>query len=435
LHRSNTTNDQIEKDLPRTFPGFMFTPTGYEFQPALRRILRAYSLRNPYLGYCQSMNFIAGGLLVFLEEEQAFWALCWLVEDLLHGYFSRSMMGLQVETRILEELIKENLPQLGKHLQKIGFNPILLTTQWYLCLFLNNLPSEAAFRIWDVLFVYGKKVMLDISLSLFKCYQKEILEFNDPTDVVSLLHKKLAGMYDVTALLNQSSFTGFIQNSVMTWDTKRAERRRTILYETVKAEVRGRHDTLQIIELTRLTKFNKKELESLYKEFLQIDPLCEDLGIHRDLFFKVLGNAFPQWKFDEYFFTRMFYVFDNDQDSMIDYKELMVGISVIYRGTFLQKLRLIFKLFDSNEDFVVDKQEMTKTLTSLYEVCKKDTDEETNVSKEVDFFANMLAKDSKRPDMLTFDEFREVILLQPCVVQCFSLESSTMRNNSVHLWT
>jgi len=278
-----------------------------------------------------------------------------------------------------------------------------------------------------VLFVYGTKVFLEISLSLFKLYQKEILEFNDPTDVVSLIHKKLADMYDVSALLN---------TSIKTWDTKKADGRRVKLFETVKAEVRGRHDTLQIIELTRLTRFAKKELECLYKEFLQIDPLCEDFGIHRDLFFKVMGNVFPQWKFDEYFFTRMFYVFDNDQDSMIDYKELMVGISVIQRGTFVQKLRLIFRLFDCNEDCVIDRQEMTKMLTSVYAVCQSATDAETNVAKEVDFFASTLLKDTKRADNITFDEFREVILLQPFVVQCFNLESSTMMKiNSFHIWT
>jgi Rab-GTPase-TBC domain len=34
-----------------------------EGKSALRRVLRAYAMRNPEVGYCQGLNFIAGLLL------------------------------------------------------------------------------------------------------------------------------------------------------------------------------------------------------------------------------------------------------------------------------------------------------------------------------------------------------------------------------------
>jgi hypothetical protein len=37
--------------------------------------------------YCQSMNFLAGSLLLFMDEETAFWMLVYMVEDLLPNYF------------------------------------------------------------------------------------------------------------------------------------------------------------------------------------------------------------------------------------------------------------------------------------------------------------------------------------------------------------
>ena len=42
------------------------------------------------------MNFIAGALLLFMDEEDAFWSLAIIAEDLLPGYFSLIMVAPQV---------------------------------------------------------------------------------------------------------------------------------------------------------------------------------------------------------------------------------------------------------------------------------------------------------------------------------------------------
>lgn len=44
-------------------------------QASLRRVLRAYSVYDRDVGYCQGMNFIAGMFLTFMSEEEAFWLL------------------------------------------------------------------------------------------------------------------------------------------------------------------------------------------------------------------------------------------------------------------------------------------------------------------------------------------------------------------------
>lgn len=58
-----------------------------EGRETLRRVLAAYALHNPKVGYCQGMNFLAGLLLLFMPEESAFWSLAALVEQLLAGAF------------------------------------------------------------------------------------------------------------------------------------------------------------------------------------------------------------------------------------------------------------------------------------------------------------------------------------------------------------
>lgn len=63
----------------------------------LRRILGAYAARNGAVGYCQGLNFLAAALMLFMGEEDAFWSLCAVVEDLLgSAYFDERMVLPQV---------------------------------------------------------------------------------------------------------------------------------------------------------------------------------------------------------------------------------------------------------------------------------------------------------------------------------------------------
>jgi hypothetical protein len=90
----------IEKDLHRTFPS-NDNFTSEEGLAPLRRLLIAYSVRNPAVGYCQSMNFLAAVLLLHLTEEQAFWVLAALIEDILPAdYYSVSMLGSRVDQQV-----------------------------------------------------------------------------------------------------------------------------------------------------------------------------------------------------------------------------------------------------------------------------------------------------------------------------------------------
>ena len=64
---------QIDKDLPRTFPGHpLLDGIGRD---ALRRVLCAYALHNPAVGYCQGMNFLAALLLLLMEVRLSYFNL------------------------------------------------------------------------------------------------------------------------------------------------------------------------------------------------------------------------------------------------------------------------------------------------------------------------------------------------------------------------
>lgn len=68
---------------------------------------------------CLSLIQVASCLLLFLEEEDALWMMCALIEDLLPpSYFSSTLLGVQTDQRVLRQLIVQYLPSLDQLLQE-----------------------------------------------------------------------------------------------------------------------------------------------------------------------------------------------------------------------------------------------------------------------------------------------------------------------------
>jgi hypothetical protein len=84
LEQTQSQRD-ILKDIGRTWTSNIVHMDA-AFRTRLQNVLMCYSIRNPQIGYCQSMNFIAGLYLLFLDEESAFWLLATLVISIQANY-------------------------------------------------------------------------------------------------------------------------------------------------------------------------------------------------------------------------------------------------------------------------------------------------------------------------------------------------------------
>jgi len=148
-HLPQELEEQIQKDLPRTFED---ANTVQGFHDKLGRVLRAYALQDPTVGYCQGLNFIAGFLLFFFEESDVFEMVAVLSGHLFPGYFVQSMMGIRVDMMSAVELLKVTDAPLYEHLNEMI--PAELILQGPLqTLLIEELPPSTVLRVMDTLFL------------------------------------------------------------------------------------------------------------------------------------------------------------------------------------------------------------------------------------------------------------------------------------------
>lgn len=170
---------QIDLDVNRTYRDHIMFRERYGLkQQALFNILSAYSVYNREIGYCQGMSQIAALLLMYLNEEDAFWALSVLVCDKkysMHGFFIQGFPKLVRFQEHHEKIMNKFLPKLKKHLDRNGVDTGLYTLKWFFQCFLDRVPFRLALRIWDVYLLDGERVLIAMAYNLLKLNRRQLM--------------------------------------------------------------------------------------------------------------------------------------------------------------------------------------------------------------------------------------------------------------------
>jgi TBC1 domain family member 6 len=230
--------EAIDRDIHRTFPDNLhFKP---EQPPAdgseppllcsLRRLLYAFAIHHPRIGYCQSLNFLAGLLLLFVPEEMAFWLLHIVTSRYLPGTHEVSLEGANIDLWVLMLALKDENPTMWN---KIGgetsgsgarLPPVsLVTTPWFMSLFIGTLPIESVLRVWDLLFYDGSPSIFRAALAIFRLGESEISRVSDPMEIFQVVQAIPRKMLDATTLAMVANGKGAVNGSWI--ETKRRERR------------------------------------------------------------------------------------------------------------------------------------------------------------------------------------------------------------------
>ncbi|KAJ9613160.1 hypothetical protein H2200_003101 [Cladophialophora chaetospira] len=144
---------QIKADVHRTLTDNIFFRNGPGVE-RLEELLRAYSLHNPRIGYCQGMNLITASLLLICATaEDCFWLLVAIIDVILPSqYFSSTLLVARADQVVLRQYVTEVLPKLSAKLDDLGVELEACTFHWFLSLYTGVLTGgEALYRVWDVI--------------------------------------------------------------------------------------------------------------------------------------------------------------------------------------------------------------------------------------------------------------------------------------------
>ncbi|KAM5206455.1 TBC1 domain family member 2B isoform 2-T3 [Hipposideros larvatus] len=206
LEKQNPASKQIELDLLRTLPNnkHYSCPTSEGIQK-LRNVLLAFSWRNPDIGYCQGLNRLVAVALLYLEQEDAFWCLVTIVEVFMpRDYYTKTLLGSQVDQRVFRDLMSEKLPRLHAHLEQYNVDYTLITFNWFLVVFVDSVVSDILFKIWDSFLYEGPKVIFRFALALFKYKEEEILRLQDSMSIFKYLRYFSRTILDARKLISIS---------------------------------------------------------------------------------------------------------------------------------------------------------------------------------------------------------------------------------------
>ncbi|KAI8141296.1 rab-GTPase-TBC domain-containing protein [Fennellomyces sp. T-0311] len=177
LNTPSPYEKMIQRDLARTFPGHkFFKERDGVGQEGLYNVVRAYSVYDQEVGYCQGLAFVVGPLLLNMPDDEAFCVLVKLMNEYgFRGHFTPDMEGLHLRLYQFDALVEEYLPHVARHLQQQGIGSTMYASQWFMTLFAYKFPLDLVFRIYDLILSEGVRSIFQFAIAVLKRNETAIL--------------------------------------------------------------------------------------------------------------------------------------------------------------------------------------------------------------------------------------------------------------------
>ena len=183
-------DEHILRDIGRTFPEYAQFQD-LEGQRALFDVLKAYSMADLEVEYCQGMAFVAGTALMFLPEELAFELFHFVMSESgcnLRLLYLPGLSGMQEMLVELEEHLARFCPRLSAHMIDYCVSPVLYASSWFLTAFSNTFPVTFCTRILDVMLLERDfDILMRVAVTVLLFAEEEILTLTDLEDIVNFI--------------------------------------------------------------------------------------------------------------------------------------------------------------------------------------------------------------------------------------------------------
>uniref|UniRef100_A0A674NY57 TBC1 domain family member 9 n=1 Tax=Takifugu rubripes TaxID=31033 RepID=A0A674NY57_TAKRU len=426
MGKYNLATEEIERDLHRSLPEHPAFQNEMGIA-ALRRVLTAYAFRNPNIGYCQVL-----ALGIARPSEGGFLAAGGSLRlHLLTDPSSAVLSGALVDQGVFEELAREHVPQLYDCMQDLGVISTI-SLSWFLTIFLSVMPFESAVVVVDCFFFDGIKVIFQLALSVLHASIHQLLGCKDDGEAMTVLGRYLDSVTNKDSTLPpiphlhslltdngephpEVDIFKLVRSSYEKFGSIRADVIEQMRFKQRLRVIQTIEDTTKrnvVRTIVTETAFSIDELEELFLLFKAEHltscywggssnpterhdpslPYLEQYRIDTEQFKGLFKQLFP-WANgaqSDLLAVRFFRLLDQNCDGLINFREFISGLGVLYHGDLIEKMKLLYKMHVVPE--IPHEQEEPDSAFEATQYFFEDITPETSMGKDLTFLLHSLIK-------------------------------------------
>ena len=174
------------------------------------------------------------------------------------------------------------MPIIWDHLTKNDIQLSVVSLPWFLSLYINSMPLIFAFRVLDVFFLEGPKVLFQVGLAILRINGEELLDATDDGTFISVLKSYFARLGDSAHPTSENPKHRAITNfqALMVVAFKEFDG----ITQASIAEQRSKHKATVLDSIESFAK--RTSIRNLGPESKKLSP--NDLGFLYDRFYSVL---------------------------------------------------------------------------------------------------------------------------------------------------